>query len=159
MLKGTHNGTGLSSESPRMNESLSLFPPLHYPCHWIFWLHWFVGNQDKTSMILCAPSTSRSSEQNTQKNRSCSENKQKIYLFYSQNNKTVWLSKMEDTFMDKFIRCTKVCELFFLIFVLFGCWLAEQANSNPMDITLYLLWTQLNPLTAKRQSWLNQENF
>ena len=32
-------------------------------------------------------------------------------------------------FLEKFMRCAKVCGLFFLT-VLFGCWLAEQVNSN-----------------------------
>ena len=38
----------------------------------------------------------------------------KIYLFYSQNNKIVWLSNMADTFLEKFIRCAKACGLYFL---------------------------------------------
>ena len=32
-------------------------------------------------------------------------------------------------FLDKFTKCAKVCGLFYLI-VLFGCWLAGQANSD-----------------------------
>ena len=48
-------------------------------------------------MILCARSTSRSREQST-KRRSRSENMWKVCLFYSQNNKIVWLSNMADTF-------------------------------------------------------------
>ena len=47
----------------------------------------------KKPMILCAHSTSRSREQNT-KRRSSSENTWKVCLFYSQNNKIVWLSNM-----------------------------------------------------------------
>ena len=44
-------------------------------------------------MILCTRSTSTSSEQST-KRRSRSENMRKVCLFYSQNNKIVWLSNM-----------------------------------------------------------------
>ena len=64
-------------------------------------------------MILCAHSTSRSCEQST-KCRSRSENVRKVCWFYSQKNKIVWLSNMADTFVEKFMRCTKVCGLFFL---------------------------------------------
>ena len=49
----------------------------------------------KNPMILCARSTSRSSEQST--NLSC-----------SQSNKMVWLSNM----VEKFTRCAKVCGFF-----------------------------------------------
>ena len=62
-------------------------------------------------MILCARSMSRSSEQST-KHRSHSENMQKVCLFYSQNNKMLWLSNMADTFVEKFTRCAKACGLF-----------------------------------------------
>ena len=48
-------------------------------------------------MILCARSTSRSSEQST-KHRSRREINRKVCSFYSQNNKIVWLSNMADTF-------------------------------------------------------------
>ena len=48
-------------------------------------------------MILCTRSTPRSSEQST-KHRSCSESMQKVCLFYSQNNKIVWLSNVADIF-------------------------------------------------------------
>ena len=48
-------------------------------------------------MIHCGRSTSRSREQ-SMKRRSRSENMWKICLFYSQNNKIVWLSNMADTF-------------------------------------------------------------
>ena len=56
-----------------------------------------MGNQDKKPMILCARGTSRSREQST-KRRSRSENIWKVCLFYSQNNKIVWLSNMADIF-------------------------------------------------------------
>ena len=64
-------------------------------------------------MILCARSTSRWSEQST-KRRSCSENMWEVCLFYSQNNKIVWLLNMPDTCFEKFTRCAKLCGLFFL---------------------------------------------
>ena len=67
----------------------------------------------KKPMILCARSTSRSREQST-KRISRSENMRKVCLFYSQNNKIVWLSNMEDTFLEKCTRCAKVCGLLFL---------------------------------------------
>ena len=66
----------------------------------------------KTSVILCALGTSRSSEQN-RKHRSRSENMPKISLLYSQHNKIVWLSNIEDTICEKFTRCAKFCGLFF----------------------------------------------
>ena len=82
-------------------------------------------------MILCALSTSRSSEQST-KHRSLSENMWKVCLFNSHNNKIARLSNMEDTFVEKFTWCTKVCGLFFLT-AIFRCWLAEQANCDDME--------------------------
>ena len=39
---------------------------------------------------------------------------QEVCLFYSQNNKIVWLSNMADTSFEKFTRCAKVCGLSFL---------------------------------------------
>ena len=84
----------------------------------------------KKPMILCARSTSRSREQST-KRRSRSESMLTVCLFYNQNNKIVWLSNMADTFLEKFTSCAKVCGLF-LLSVFFGCWLAEQTNSNHM---------------------------
>ena len=72
-------------------------------------------------MILCARSTSRSREQST-KRISRSENMWKVCLFYSQNNKIVWLSNMALTW--------EIHEVFLI--VLFGCWLAGQVNSNHM---------------------------
>ena len=50
-------------------------------------------------MILCARSLSRSREQSA-KRRSSSENMWKVSLYYSQNNKIVWLSNMADTFLE-----------------------------------------------------------
>ena len=64
----------------------------------------------KKPMILCAHSTSRSSEQST-KRRSRSGSMRKVCLFSSQS---VWLSNMEDTFLERFTRCAKVCGLSFL---------------------------------------------
>ena len=81
----------------------------------------------KTSVILCARGASRSREQN-RKHRSRSENMPKISLLYSQHNKIVWLSNIEDTICEKFTRCAKFCGLFFL-----GRWLAGQANSDHVE--------------------------
>ena len=64
-------------------------------------------------MILCTCSTSRSSKHSTE-HRSKNENMRKFCLYYSQNNKIVWLSNMETHFLEKFTRCTKVCGLFIL---------------------------------------------
>ena len=44
---------------------------------------------------------------------------------------------------EKFMRCTKVCGPFFLI-VVFGCWLAGQANSVHMDY-IFSLRHYFNP--------------
>ena len=62
--------------------------------------------------MMCT-STLRSSEQR-RKCRTRSENVWRVCLFYSQNNKIVWLSNMTDAFFEKFTRCAKVCGLFFL---------------------------------------------
>ena len=59
------------------------------------------------------------------------ENIWKVCLFYGQNNKIVGSSNMADTFIEKFMRCAKVCGLFFMV-VFFGCWLAGQTNSDHM---------------------------
>ena len=54
----------------------------------------------------------------------------------------------QTNFCEKFIRCAKVCGLFFLHDFAFGCWLARQANSDPMDWILlkyyhiYLLYQE-----------------
>ena len=56
-------------------------------------------------MLLCARSTSRSREQSTNR-RSHSENMWKVCLFFSQNNKIVWLSNMADTFLRN-LRCAQ----------------------------------------------------
>ena len=58
----------------------------------VIWPCWFVGNQDKKPMILCARSTSRSRELST-KCRSRSENVWKVCLVYSQNNKIFLIIK------------------------------------------------------------------
>ena len=68
-------------------------------------------------MILCARRMSRSREQ-SKKRRSRSENMRKVCLFYSHNNKIVWLSNMTDAFfLEKFTRCAKVCGLFLSFFL------------------------------------------
>ena len=63
-------------------------------------------------MILCARRMSRSRELST-KRRSRSE-----------SMRIVWLSNMENTFLEKFTRRAKGCGLFSWL-----CWLAERANS------------------------------
>ena len=95
---------------------------------------WFVGPwiiKIKKPTFLCARSTWRENEQ-SKKHRSRSENIWNVYLFYSQNNKIVWLPNMTETLIKKFARCAKVCGLLFLI-VLFGRWLAGQTNSDHVE--------------------------
>ena len=77
-------------------------------------------------MILCARSTSRSSEQNTitqitQWGRVC---KRLVYLL-------VKIARLYDhqTWETRFWRKLKICGIFFLV-ALSGCWLAGQANSD-----------------------------
>ena len=65
----------------------------------------------KKPIILCARSTSRSSEQ-SKKRRARNKNMRTFCLFYDHNNKILWLSNMADTFLGKFTRCAKVCGLF-----------------------------------------------
>ena len=99
-------------------------------------------------MILCARSTSRSSEQSA-KRRSRSETMLKVCLFYSQNIKILWLSNMEDTRLEKFTRCAKVCGLFFLdcaLRVLIGC--AGRLWSRGSVISTTLSVTVCNPLSG-----------
>ena len=75
----------------------------------------------KKPMILSARCTSR---------RSRCEKMRKVCLFFSQNNKIVWLSNMADTFLEKFTRCAKGCGFF--SWCRFGCWLVGQANYDHM---------------------------
>ena len=49
----------------------------------------------------------------------------KVCLFYNQNNKSLWLSNMADTYFEKFTRCAKVYGRVCLV-MLFGRWLARQ---------------------------------
>ena len=79
-------------------------------------------------MTFCAHSTSWSREQST-KRRSRSKNMRKVCLFYSQVNENVWLSNMADTVLRNSWGAQRFVGFFFLI-VLFGCWLAGQANFN-----------------------------
>ena len=107
-------------------------------------------------MILCARSTSRSSEKNT-KRRSRSESMWKLCWFYSGNNKILWQTQTDKQtdrqtqtwqtqtdkqtqtdrqtqtwqthFRRKLWRAQRFVGFIFLI-VLAGCWLAEQANSD-----------------------------
>ena len=74
-------------------------------------------------MIICAFSTSRSREQSPKRRSS------NVILFYSQNDYQTWPMHL----FQKFTRCAKVYGLIFLI-VLFGCWLAGQANSDHVVI-------------------------
>ena len=134
----------------------TLSPNQFQPVHRVFGPCWFVGNWDKKPMILCACSKPRSREQ-SMKLRPSSENVWKVCLFYSQNNKSLWLSNMADTLT----RCAKVCGLFSLL-----------ANSHCMEgpitefnccLTLTLLfWTfffrtltfdMLQSILRKRQWW------
>ena len=88
---------------------------------------WVIGT--KKPMILCARSTSRSREQNT-KRRSSSENMWKVCLFYSHNNKMVWLSNMAGTFVWKIHEVRKSMWAFFLsCLCFFGCCLSGKVNS------------------------------
>ena len=79
----------------------------------------------KKPMILCARSTSRSSEQ-CKKRRSRSENKRKVCLFYNQNNKIVWLSNSRHMFLKNSPGAQRFVGFPFLI-VLFRRWLAGRA--------------------------------
>ena len=93
------------------------------PSDRIFRSRWFVGNKKPT--ILCARSTSSKSER-SKKCRSRSENIRKGCLFYSQNNKIVWISKIADKFIEKFTRCAKVCGIFSWMCFLRADWLGRQ---------------------------------
>ena len=70
-------------------------------------------------MILCARSLSRSREQSA-KRRSSSENMWKVSLYYSQNNKIVWLSNMADIIFRNSGGAQRFVGFCFLV-VLFGC--------------------------------------
>ena len=106
-------------------------------------------------MILCARSTSRSREQST-KRRSRSENMWKVCLFYSQNNKIVWLSNMADTFLEKFTRCAKVCGLLFLdcaYRMLIG-WAGKlQSRGYCSIINCYFFWVDHVELVYQVINW------
>ena len=64
-------------------------------------------------MILCARSSSCSSEQSA-KRRSCRESMLTVCLFCSHSNKIISLSHMTDMLFEKFLRCTKPCGYFLL---------------------------------------------
>ena len=78
-------------------------------------------------MILWARSTSRSSEQ-SMKYKSNSENMRKFCSFYSQNSKIVLIIKHGRHFFE--IHQVRKGLWAFFLDVLFGRWLAEQANSD-----------------------------
>ena len=59
-------------------------------------------------------------------------------LYYSQNNKIVWLSNMADTLVWEIHEVCKGLWSFFLI-VYFRCWLARQANSVTWGLMSILL--------------------
>ena len=114
-----------------------------------------VGNQEKELTILCTCWMLRSSEQ-SKKCRSHSKNMWKVCLFYSQNNKTVWLSNMADTFLEKFTRCAKVCGLVFLDCA-FECWLAGQTNLDLMvenlNLNVISLMHEVTKPTQNTANW------
>ena len=108
-----------------------MFAVNYFLCVRIFWPCWFVGNLDlkKRPIILCARSMLRSREQSVRR-RPSRENMWKTWkvcLFNSQSNKIikhgqhicVRNSQGAQRFVD-----------FFFSIVLFGCWLAGQANSD-----------------------------
>ena len=90
----------------------------------------------KKPMILCVCSRSRSSQQST-KRRSRSKNIPKFCLFYSHNNKIVWLSGIADTFnIWEILEVCKGLWAFFLLIVFFGTdWLGRQ---TPITWIVYL---------------------
>ena len=94
-----------------------------------------------TAMILCTRSTSRSHEHHASW---CSENMQKVCLFYSQNNKIVWLSNMADT---RFVG-------FLFLIVLFECRLAvwhSWTHSKTNKWWLFLFLPTVLLITSHKQ--------
>ena len=57
----------------------------------------------------------------------------KVCLLYSNNNKIVWLFNMGDTFLRNLLRAQRFVG-FFVLIVLFGCWLAKQTSSGHMVV-------------------------
>ena len=85
----------------------------------------------KKLMILCAHSTLRSSEQSTKTDQAARTYERFVYSIVK--IRRMWLSNsMADISFEKFMRCTKVCGL--CLTVLFGHWLAGQANSSHVVI-------------------------
>ena len=78
-------------------------------------------------MILCARRMSRSREQSTRR-RSRNKNMWMVCLFCSQNNNIVWLSNMADSCLRKWRGAQRFVGFF--VIALFGCWLAEHADSD-----------------------------
>ena len=93
----------------------------------------------KKPMILCARSASRSREQST-KRRSHSENTREVCLFYSQNNKLLWLSNMSDTFFEKCTRCAKVWGLFSWLYFSDPDWLDRQPPITSTRLSTLLVY-------------------
>ena len=87
----------------------------------------------------------------------------KVCLFCSQNNKSVWLSNMADTFLEKFRKCAKDCGLFsWLCFRMLigwvdklrsrGCTSSRALATNSYLLTYSGTWLLL-PMFGK--SWTN----
>ena len=67
--------------------------------------------------------------------------KWKVCFFYSENNKILWSSNMADTFVWEIHEVRKGMWAFFFI-VLFGCWLAGQANSDHVVVSIGIVPTR-----------------
>ena len=98
-------------------------------------------------MILCALSTSRSREQST-KRRPSSENMLKVCLFYSQNNKILWLSNMADKFVWEIHEVRR--GLWAWLCFSGADWLGEQTL-----ITWLELWADRSVLCKAFYDWNN----
>ena len=124
-------------------------------------------NVDKLKLVLTgtsifidfARSTLRSSEHST-KRTSRDENMWKVCLFYSQNNKIVWLSNMADIFFLEIHQVHKGLWAFFLI-VLFECWLAEQTNSHHVVRGVNKVWALvwITIWCYEQLNWVSQDNY
>ena len=102
-----------------------IFPcdPLHWqldkvfchclPCDWIFWPHWFVGNQDKKAHD--ALHTHCTLHEQSMKCRTSSKNMWKVCLFsyQSQNSTILWLPNMTNTIVWEILEVCKGLWAFF----------------------------------------------
>ena len=112
-------------------------------CDRTFWHLWLI----KKTMILFARSTLRSSALSMKLEHMKS-------LFYSQNNKMVWLSNMADAFfLEKFTRCAKVCGLFFLdcAFQMLICWADKLPSQTRLTSQM------VNELDSRLAHWFLSE--